>query len=399
VGSYPKQAKSYVALAKRYEALSRLNFSEHEIWTKLHELKNGSSSPLRERAAIPTDFDQISQDRVARYRFAASLLQNGKRVLHLHHGQSFGSWLMAECGAKVDSIEFYSAELQDPALIWAHPDVTFRSASIASALGGVSHAYDVIVAFDVPERIYDLKQFLSQSWRCLAPGGLVFLSTPDPDRCRPSIDPGVVHRPTVEEMIELLTALPDAAEWICVRQVGIEIGRERAGPADLVAVSMKVDEPRLSGSLQSLLPFRAPPTPGRRRWHLAANAFRSPLTERVDQAIELDFALTDGHLVYGPYLTFPAGSYRVAFVLEAVTGSRSGSGTLTFDVNAEGDETLGRAAMSGVRLLSEIGKAREIRLDFEHADPGKKLEFRIHAAGMVLLGALLFRGALLEKKS
>jgi lipopolysaccharide biosynthesis glycosyltransferase len=107
-------------------------------------------------------------------------------------------------------------------------------------------------------------------------------------------------------------------------------------------------------------------------------------------AYTFDLAVADGHIVYGPYAWYPAGSYRATFDV-SISDMRPGQGAICIEVGADRDTFL---AQGTVPLTSNLTE-RDFTLDFATKGEETFIEFRIHAAGFKR-GRLQFAGVKLQ---
>jgi 2-polyprenyl-3-methyl-5-hydroxy-6-metoxy-1,4-benzoquinol methylase len=95
------------------------------------------------------DFEGIRADHTGRYRFAASHVRG--QILDAACGCGYGSWMLAETGAKVRGVDLSSEALDFARVHWGHRNVTYTQADAAH----VSGLYDWIVCFETLEHVED----------------------------------------------------------------------------------------------------------------------------------------------------------------------------------------------------------------------------------------------------
>ncbi len=118
----------------------------------------------------------------ARYELAVPLAR-GKRVLDLGCGCGYGSDLLARAEAKSvvgldcasKAISYAQTHYQGDALSFVVGDACNSGLPAAS--------FDLIVCYELIEHLADQAGLLTEAARLLAPGGIIFLSTPDAERC------------------------------------------------------------------------------------------------------------------------------------------------------------------------------------------------------------------------
>jgi SAM-dependent methyltransferase len=151
--------------------------------------KPGDGAP-EERFLPEAMRDQlIAAEHHARYRFAAAIVR-GRRVLDAGCGVGWGSQIMIEHGAaSVDGVDIdESAVLESRTRC---PAGTFVRADLTN-LPFPEHAFEVIACFEAIEHVQDPLRGLDEFRRVLAPGGIVLVSSPNPD-VYPAGNPFHIH--------------------------------------------------------------------------------------------------------------------------------------------------------------------------------------------------------------
>ena len=92
--------------------------------------------------------EAIRRDHTERYRFAASKIPKGSKVLDLACGCGYGSWILHEAGMKVTG-----ADIEPEAISYAEKNYP-GPAYIRKAAEEIEGQYDAIVTFETLEHIY-----------------------------------------------------------------------------------------------------------------------------------------------------------------------------------------------------------------------------------------------------
>jgi ADP-heptose:LPS heptosyltransferase len=110
---------------------------------------------------------------------------------------------------------------------------------------------------------------------------------------------------------------------------------------------------------------------------------------------ENDFSVSNTHLVFGPYILLPRGSFRAHFGLRLLTAfPRFSRAKITIDATRNtGAETVATARVS----WDHSGEPRGAILEFINDDPSALYEFRIHARGYPIRSRLRFFGVRIEQ--
>jgi 2-polyprenyl-3-methyl-5-hydroxy-6-metoxy-1,4-benzoquinol methylase len=138
----------------------------------------------------------IDAEHQLRYRFALDHVR-GKRVLDAGCGVGWGSKLILEAGAaKVVGVDI-SAEAIESCRRRV-PEVDFREGDLQQ-LPLDDDAFDVVVCFEALEHTSDTGRTLDELARVLAPGGILFVSSPNP-RVYPAGNPFHLHEMPPEEL-------------------------------------------------------------------------------------------------------------------------------------------------------------------------------------------------------
>jgi len=99
------------------------------------------------------------------------------RVLELGCGNGSFAGLLASKGYKVSAVDLSESGIEIARV--AHPNVSFRKASVYEDLAGIwERPFDAVIALEVVEHLYDPRQFLRRAAACLGKEGTLILSTP-----------------------------------------------------------------------------------------------------------------------------------------------------------------------------------------------------------------------------
>jgi ADP-heptose:LPS heptosyltransferase len=130
------------------------------------------------------------------------------------------------------------------------------------------------------------------------------------------------------------------------------------------------------------------------RWiSIDIDRFESRMPVRTPFFHENDFSVTDMHLVYGPYITLPRGTFRAHYGLQLLTAFPSSPGVETsIDVTRGGSDIVTVTQVS----WTDRGVPRRAEIEFLNDDPGTSYEFRVHTRGRPASTRLLFFGVRLE---
>ena len=138
-----------------------------------------------------------------RYRLAAELAQ-GRRVLEVACGAGIGLGLLQRRAQQLWAIDYSSSVLQQAQRHYG-AQIPFVRAD-AQDLPFADQTLDLVLCFEAIYYLDDLGRFLRECYRVLAPGGVLLLSTSNPDW--PDFVPGrlTTSYPTLPEMTGALGA-------------------------------------------------------------------------------------------------------------------------------------------------------------------------------------------------
>ena len=135
---------------------------------------------------------RIYDDHVARYRFASNYVVD-KVVLDAACGTGYGTVILKNAGAKrVVGLDISVETINHALQTYKIPGVIFKS----EELGEVSlpeEDYDVVVSFETIEHVSDPERTLESFSKCLRPGGLLIISSPNRIITSPGYCPGKGH--------------------------------------------------------------------------------------------------------------------------------------------------------------------------------------------------------------
>src|SRR4051812_10372097 len=130
---------------------------------------------------VPTEMrgELVEVEHLARYWWAAELAAD-KQVLDAGCGLGYGAAMLADGGAASVTAVDIAPEIVDVARDQAGDRVRFETADVRS-LPFPDDAFDLVVCFEVIEHVDEQESALDELRRVLAPGGLLVVSSPNPD--------------------------------------------------------------------------------------------------------------------------------------------------------------------------------------------------------------------------
>ena len=121
--------------------------------------------------------DDLWNEHIARYAFARRYVE-GKAVLDAGCGTGYGAAELTGSAASVVGIDFAPEAIAFAAEHYSAAGARF-SISTCTALPFRSHAFDIVVAFEVIEHLQNYRAFLDECARVLRPQGLFIVSSPN----------------------------------------------------------------------------------------------------------------------------------------------------------------------------------------------------------------------------
>ncbi|NJK82240.1 MAG: methyltransferase domain-containing protein [Chloroflexaceae bacterium] len=121
------------------------------------------------------DLDQMVTERVlSRVR--------GTQILELGCGTGKNTALLARMGEHVHALDFSAAMMERARAKLSFSNITFTQADLTLPWPCADGAVDLIVGNLVLEHIADLPHIFAEAWRCLKPGGHLFICELHPTR-------------------------------------------------------------------------------------------------------------------------------------------------------------------------------------------------------------------------
>lgn len=150
---------------------------------------------------------RLIKEHKQRYFFCAELCKN-KTVLDIACGSGYGSYILAQSGAKkVYGIDNDGKNVIEAKKEYFDKKITFIM-SDAHSIPLNSSAIDIIVSLETIEHLEKPKKFLEEAYRLLKPDGLLILSTPNRETSYED-NPFHLKEYTFIELDKLLTKFPD----------------------------------------------------------------------------------------------------------------------------------------------------------------------------------------------
>lgn len=137
-----------------------------------------------------SEWAELAAPHLARYLFAAGFAK-GRRVLDLGSGAGYGAAVLQAAGAAAaHGVDVDPEAVAQAQVRYGGPGVTF-AVDDCQRLASSQGMWDVICCFEAIEHVPRPEDVFAEAGRCLAPGGVLLVSTPDRD----STPPFVAGRP------------------------------------------------------------------------------------------------------------------------------------------------------------------------------------------------------------
>ena len=133
-----------------------------------------------EDSVFPSFTDPFFPAHLARYYFAARFL-NSKKVLDLGCGKGYGSRVLAERARTVTAVDLNVDSIEFAKQNYSAQNIEFLLEDVREIAKRHPNTFDAVVSFEVLEHLSptEASGFLMTLSSLLAPGGLLFLSTPN----------------------------------------------------------------------------------------------------------------------------------------------------------------------------------------------------------------------------
>ena len=195
--------------------------------------------------------DNLFNEHLARYRFAAHLWQGAGKILDAGCGTGYGTAELALSGAEVLGIDVSEEAVTHARTNYARsnyvpPNIRFEQASCA-AIPAETQAFRLITAFEVIEHVADWRGFLREAYRVLDEAGMFLVSTPNKlyyaeSRQKAGPNPFHVHEFTEAEFrSELAQVFPQVKILLQNHVEGIAFSGEDTDGAALEISDRKAD--------------------------------------------------------------------------------------------------------------------------------------------------------------
>jgi 2-polyprenyl-3-methyl-5-hydroxy-6-metoxy-1,4-benzoquinol methylase len=132
-----------------------------------------------ERVVLGKSKSLIENEHLARYRFAAQLVE-GKRVADIACGTGYGTEMLALSGAR----SVHGMDISEDAVAFCKkhhsaPNATYSVANAQKLAAILDNEFDIVVSFETIEHLHGVEAYLDEMTRILRPGGTFLVSTPD----------------------------------------------------------------------------------------------------------------------------------------------------------------------------------------------------------------------------
>lgn len=120
---------------------------------------------------------ELAAEHLSRYAFALEFCK-GKKVLDAACGEGYGTAILSEVAAHVTGVDIDRETIEFAGRKYQKENIAFTMSDVCT-LPFSDRSFDVVVSFETLEHVDDHQRLLNEFRRVLAPGGLLFVSTPD----------------------------------------------------------------------------------------------------------------------------------------------------------------------------------------------------------------------------
>ncbi len=139
---------------------------------------------------------------LAAYHLVGPLIA-GQRVLEAGCGEGYGAAILARHAREVVGVDYDEAALAIARREHRAPNLEFRALNLLDLARQMPGGFDAVTNFQVLEHLEDPAPFLEAAARCLRPGGVLILTTPN-RLASVSENPYHVHEYVADELARLL---------------------------------------------------------------------------------------------------------------------------------------------------------------------------------------------------
>lgn len=127
---------------------------------------------------IPGHDNLLFQRHKAAYRFMEKYVKPDFEILETGCGEGYGSYSLANLAAKVTAIDVSEDAIQHARSKYKRENLEYRVMS-ATTLDFPDNSFNLACSFQVIEHLENYHKYLQEIKRVLAPGGTMFLTTPN----------------------------------------------------------------------------------------------------------------------------------------------------------------------------------------------------------------------------